>query len=97
MFPYSIPWMWVYSVVLQKQKKKFLFAKKNVPNLVLQVRISGTEVKFLPASLLSGSDDMGISWDVVMLFCPPIVLSLESSFTDSDSLRSSVKIVFFFS
>lgn len=59
--------------------------------MFLQVRISGTEVKFFPASLLSGSDDMGTSCDVVMLLCPPIVLSLESSFTDSDSLRSSIR------
>lgn len=49
------------------------------------------DVKFFPAILLSETDvEEVMSWEVVMLLCPPMVLSLESSFTDSDSLRSSV-------
>lgn len=72
---------------MELELKRIFLKRREKKNL--QLRISWVEVKFFPANRLNGSDDIGISWDVVTCPPPPIVLSLESSFTDSDSLRSS--------
>lgn len=88
------PLRWVCSdELMMKIFSKIVTFNIKTEIIFLQFRMSWIDVKFFPAILFRAIDVVFVmSCDVVMLLWPPMLLSLESSFTDSDSLRSSVVI-----